>query len=324
MSSDDVAAGGPPATRISGIWRRLGALSLDGLLLGVSGMVLGMALYDELIELGQLGRIVGLVIAVPYFALLNSRIGAGQTLGKRLLGIRVVGASGETVGPGAALLRTAILVLPWALNGIVVPNDSSVVVQAAVTLGVFGVGGSILYLVLANRHSRQSLHDLAARTWVVLADSQAPPPGTLSRVHAVVVACLLSISLLLPAFASRWAAESSSIAELIPLQASIQEAVGSSAVSVHRSTTVFKSTSGSDAIEYLKVTARLTHKVDDFAPTAREIAAIVLRSDARMEEYENLVIVVGYGFDILIASTNVSRTFSHTPAEWRREISSPD
>ena len=61
------------------------------------------------------------------------------------------------------------------------------------------------------------------------------------------------------------------------------------------------------------------------ANTAKEDVKMMelLRSvlpNRKLNPADKVIVMVGYGFDILIASTNVSRTFSHTPAEWRREI----
>ena len=62
------------------LWLRFFALSIDGMLLAVIGYVIGYAFFDSLIGLGQWGRLVGIAIALPYFALLNSWVGSGQTL----------------------------------------------------------------------------------------------------------------------------------------------------------------------------------------------------------------------------------------------------
>ncbi len=50
--------------------------------------------------------------AVLYFALADWR---GATLGKRLLGLRVVGEDGEPLRLGRSLLRSAVLLIPWEI-----------------------------------------------------------------------------------------------------------------------------------------------------------------------------------------------------------------
>jgi uncharacterized RDD family membrane protein YckC len=305
---------------VSGLWRRIGAALVDGLILGTVGMILGVAFFSQLVELGEWGRIIGLAIAVPYFALLNSRIGKGQTIGKKLLGIRVVNAHAGNIGLGGATLRAVILLLPCALNGILIPSGSSIGFQSLLSLGLFGIGGSIVYLAVANRRSRQSLHDLAVDSWVVRADSESLPPKLLPRIHAIVVVALLVGSLSVPALVSDWAEEEPLLEGIFPMQAAIRESMGTQRVGVLRGSSTFTSSSGSKTTQYLSVTVRFPRELDDFEPIAREVASIVLEMDDRIETYDQIRIRLEYGFNILIAKTSIHRTFSYTPEEWRNEI----
>jgi hypothetical protein len=43
------------------------------------------AFFQQFVELGGWGRAIGFPIAAIYFVILNSRIGGGQTIGKRIL-----------------------------------------------------------------------------------------------------------------------------------------------------------------------------------------------------------------------------------------------
>jgi uncharacterized RDD family membrane protein YckC len=79
---------------IAGFWRRLAAFGIDWLVLAVPTLLLGLALFQRAAGIGQAGRLVGFVLALLYFSLLNSRLIGGQTIGKRLLGIQVVSLSG--------------------------------------------------------------------------------------------------------------------------------------------------------------------------------------------------------------------------------------
>ena len=153
-----------------------------------------------------------------------------------------------------------------------------------------------------------------------------PSPFVLTSLMYALVSwsSLLFGSLILPPIASRWTTEIPLLAGLPQLQASIQQAIGTTHVGVSRGTSTFKSTSGSGSTKFLKVRARLPHRVDDFEAPAREIASIVLKVDDRLGTYDRVIVVVSYGFDILIAQTNVSKTFSKSPSEWRIDLSAPD
>jgi uncharacterized RDD family membrane protein YckC len=146
-----VAEGGEwPADRAraiapAGFWRRAVGLGID------------LVVVLALVGIGQLvARLVGqfdvaarafriayhLVIPHAYFVLAHGT--GGQTLGKVLVGVRVVGPRGETIGYPIALGR---------------------LVASYVSLGLGGLG----FLLVALRPDKRGLHDLLAGTRVVRA-----------------------------------------------------------------------------------------------------------------------------------------------------------
>jgi uncharacterized RDD family membrane protein YckC len=87
-------ASGPRA----GFWRRFAAAFIDGILLGVIGVIL-------LAALKSVGYAIDIVIGLAYYTYLEGGP-RGQTLGKRALGIRVVDFdSGGPIGYGRAFVR---------------------------------------------------------------------------------------------------------------------------------------------------------------------------------------------------------------------------
>jgi uncharacterized RDD family membrane protein YckC len=68
------------------------------------------------------GQLLGLAtMTIPvilYFALLE-RAGRGASVGKRLLGLRVVGEGGRALGFRASVARNAIKLLPWEAGHLV-------------------------------------------------------------------------------------------------------------------------------------------------------------------------------------------------------------
>ena len=161
----------PTATKVQPIcnfWGRLLALAVDLGLLFVVGSLLGVLFADRLAQLGVWGRLVGFALVVFYFGLLNSRMGQGQTLGKRLLRVRVVDAKGELISLGRSLLRAAIL-------GAIFLLDSSMAGGNWVVYGiVLALWLGLIYWYVFNRGTRQSLHDLAVGTYVVRDEAAGP------------------------------------------------------------------------------------------------------------------------------------------------------
>lgn len=101
------------------------------------------------------------------------------TIGKRLLGLRVAAATGQRVGRGRALLRTAVKLLPWDLSHLAVALPAPLFIDPATgaldwSRGGFRAGFLLAYAVLGvtvvallRTPRRQALHDLVAGTVVL-------------------------------------------------------------------------------------------------------------------------------------------------------------
>jgi uncharacterized RDD family membrane protein YckC len=143
-------------------WRRAAAWALDAVPFALCGAWLGSAFVadagtrgsgpvalDALLDLLARERVIVLSVAAAITIALSVYVTAahalaGATLGKRLLGLRVVGPDGARPSPGRSAARSALAVASAAFLG----------------LG--------FALALFTRSGR-GLHDLLARTWVVKA-----------------------------------------------------------------------------------------------------------------------------------------------------------
>lgn len=298
----------------AGFWGRVGAFLLDVLLIGLAGVAAGYFLVDTLVQIGVWGRLVGFVFAGCYFGALNSRIGDGQTIGKRILGIRVVGRDGRPLPLPASLLRYAVLGTPWFLNGAQFPMDwlmSPLLYLLA--LLIFGVALASGYLLIFNRPSRQSLHDLLAGSYVVRADSAgAVAAGAPARVHLIVVGVLMAICTALPLiskvlmnqepFAGLLAAYQSASAE--PTVYNVQVSKG------------WTASAGETRTTYVSIEAAIHDRGVDDAERAGRLARRVLEADPSMRNVDVVQVVLVYGYDIGIASYSRSQAHSRSPAAW--------
>lgn len=176
---------------ISGFWRRLGALLIDSLVLGIAGFSLVFLFKSPLQAMGNWAWLVGFAVSLLYFGLMDSQLGSGQTIGKWLLGIQVVDVSGRFLNFPRALLRSLVFITPFMLNG-------RISIQSlhpgfwGLLLSVLVLGGmaAIVYLAIFNRVTRQSLHDLAAGSYVTRVRVEPRPPGAVWKPHFAVVAVL--------------------------------------------------------------------------------------------------------------------------------------
>jgi uncharacterized RDD family membrane protein YckC len=135
-------AGGPPVSSapgalagrqvLAGWWSRAGAQVIDGLIIGIGGILLTIAItapfsfgFFASDEVGIVSIIVGLLVAVVcvsivallYAPAMMARTN-GQTLGRMVTGIRVVRATGEPMTFGYAMLReVAVKALLFGVAG---------------------------------------------------------------------------------------------------------------------------------------------------------------------------------------------------------------
>jgi uncharacterized RDD family membrane protein YckC len=143
---------GPLTARPAGVWRRGSALSVDCLVVALLD-ALGRLLASGLSGMPTLAQAFGvswyLVIPAAYFVLCHGT--GGQTLGKALLGVRVVDQRGRPIGyiqALARLLATVLATLP------------------------FGLGLAVALF----RADRRGAHDLLAGTRVILAREGGEAP----------------------------------------------------------------------------------------------------------------------------------------------------
>jgi len=140
---------------IAAYWRRVVAWSIDSVLVvvipffAVAELVVSSEPAGQSGQTGQTGVGVLFYLVLPLYSAILHRFWHGQTLGKRLLRIRVCGLIGQPITLGQSLgrsyLRMAFLFL---------------------TFGILWVIDALW--PLGNR-DRQSLHDRAAGTLVVAA-----------------------------------------------------------------------------------------------------------------------------------------------------------
>lgn len=117
-----------------------------------------------------------LSVSLPTWAyfVLSESSRAQASLGKRLLGLRVVDGGGRRIRPARALARTALKLLPWELThrSILVPNPLTLPgsEMAPVQLAGLIAANALIVLYVAALFAlggARALHDLPAGTRVV-------------------------------------------------------------------------------------------------------------------------------------------------------------
>lgn len=311
---DTLHGEGWPDRRIAGFWRRIGALVIDLIMLGIVGMILGALLFDTFARMGAYARLIGFAIALAYFGICNSRIGGGQTFGKRWLGLRVVDAHDQLLSLPRSLLRYVVLGIPFFANGL--PMSPQFAMSSPfdylLALVVFGGMFSIVYLYIFNRRTRQSLHDLVVGSYVERIDpaTQPAPFPVMWRGHLVALALVAVVALSCPVVAARFA-QSKTFAGIVPLYLTLSTQPHVITAQVVRGWTSMNGNTTHSLQSSLRLDAPLT---EDHT-MAKSIAQLMAKADPDIANEDAVVVTLVYGYDMGIASGWKKHGYSFKPDE---------
>ena len=273
-----------PGRPVGALWRRALAFFIDTIIIGLPVEVVAWVFFDKFSQLGAWGRLVGFCLALPYFAILDSSIGNGQTLGKRWMNVRVVDANGNPIPFGRALLRYVVFAAPWFLNGIMLPvNATSAAVWTLITLIVFGVGGTTFYLMCFNRRTRQGLHDLVVGSYV--ADAEVLGPVSVQpiwKMHWVIIGAMAAVISLAGIVLAKKVNGWGTMSQLLDDMRVVQALPGVQSVGAE-ATTVWGS--GSKHVLVIKVFWTGRYEAESFA---NSVASAVLTHDPTARKYDSL------------------------------------
>lgn len=304
----------PVGRPIGALWRRIIAFLIDGIIIGVAANLIGLPLFGTLARLGPWGRLVGFCIALPYFAILESRIGGGRTLGKRWLRLQVVGASGNTISFPKSVLRYAIFATPFFLNGLPLPvTRTPWIVSALITVIIFGLGGATFYLVCFNRRTRQGVHDLAAGAYVAEAEkSGAVTFQPIWIAHWVILGSALVVLFSAAGILAKKAMNWGPFPQMFKDASAIEGMPGVQRAGVQDLTSWNNGTKR----KIFVVSISWMGKPSDQRAFADSVARVILRNDPGVQRYDDLRIIMIRGYDLGIAHAQVSRSFEDSPANW--------
>ena len=309
---------------IAGFWRRLIAFLIDGLFLAVVELLLGQMFAPFWYQIGPYGRVVSLLLVLPYFTLLNSKVGGGQTLGKRLLGIAVRDADNNPISLGRSLLRISILALPSILNGWAIDVLQLNVIAWLVTFVTFSIVGVTSYMLLFNPSMRQGLHDLICRTYVVnLRSDRRPALPARARIHwiisgAIVIAAVIyatAISFIpAPDFT-----QDAAFRQISKLHQTLQDDSRFFSVNVRDGTT--SSSSGVLTSHYLQIQFwyKGVPSQEEQTKIVNDTAKNVLTNADNPDQYDTLEIDVVSSFNLGIAQGSDVYPSTASIKEWRQK-----
>ncbi len=312
-----------PDFRKAGFWRRSAALFIDSIILAIVGGVLGFFLGDFFMRMGGWERFIGFAIALLYFVPLNSRLGGGQTLGKRALRIRVVSKTGEPLSVGRSFVRSFVLLLPFFVNGAPIPmwllQSGGGILFSEI---VFGLGLVIFYLIAFNVKTQQSLHDLLAGSYVIRVGSEAADKPKIWGGHYAAVALILVLAGVVPILLANMI-KASLGTEIIEAYEAIQQQPEVAMASVIAGQTFFwDNKRGQRAVTGVTVTIRLNRRVENFETEADKLVGILLQKYPDAGTKDSIGIMLSLGYNLGIWSWSSGQGFNYPPDQWRQRLES--
>ncbi|MBU5636280.1 RDD family protein [Geomonas sp. Red69] len=159
---------------VVGFWRRFFADFLDALILGIPGYGIGYLFRYTFSAMGMHAIWIGLVCSFLYYGLMHTRLGGGQTPGKRLLGIQVLRRDGQYLSFGKSFLRYLVVSFIFynGLYGSLINHlpQSTMMAVGSVYLLVIIWSFFACFLMIPLHPLKRGLHDIAADSVVVYKD----------------------------------------------------------------------------------------------------------------------------------------------------------
>jgi len=306
---------------ICNFWMRILALLIDCICLFLIGIFLSIWFSKQFVQMGGWGRLVGFLITICYFGILNSRIGKGQTIGKKITNIHVVGWHGQFISFGRSLLRSGILVLPYFLNKIMLPQLTPILLINIINFIIFGVGIGVIYFYVFNKKTRQSLHDLICKTYVTKTDTTGQVRfNKVARIHYIVFLLCSIFIVIFQVIAVPKLIQKEALDNILVLQKKLYEIEKVSFVSASDMKYVIFTSSGTDTVNTIEVGVRYKEKPMDFERSAREIAQVILNNYPKSRYKDKIGMVIYYGYDIGIIYWWLKFPISLSPSEWEKRL----
>ena len=310
----------PPDREVGSLWRRIVAVLIDSIVVGIAGTLIALPFFDFFSRLGAWGRLVGFCLAVPYFVLLNSRIGKGQTLGKRAMHLQVVNASGEPISVSKSFIRYLVLSAPFFLNKLTLPiTRTPQIVMYLLTTVVFGLGAITIYLVLCNRRTRQGVHDLAAGSYVADADkSGALVVHPIWRGHWVVLGALVVVAVIGGKVLESKLTKLADFPAMLADARVVEDMEHVQSVGV--SDLTWTPSSSAEKTTIYVVNVFWSGQQNQEEAFAKQVASRILENNPHVANRDRLRIVIIRGYDLGIAQAQRSNPFEDSPANWKTNL----
>jgi len=231
---------------VAGFWIRLASDAIDAALLALLGLCLSIPFRNLFYKLGESGIWIGLLIAFLYAGLLQSFVGQGQSIAKRLLKIQVLQMNGQYLGLPTSFLRYGVIAMifynGWIGQGV---TAAFPLLNRPIFQGVYSSLVIVLFvgtiLMVPLHPLKRGIHDLIAGSIVVYKgrfelERVASLNNAAKTKRAYLVSAVCGIAVVAGAFLLiRQVADSATFERLSRVQQKVTDEAGLQNVSVQES-----------------------------------------------------------------------------------------
>lgn len=302
------------ATRI----QRIVAFIIDYFIIGIVGYLSGLILSDFYISLGNYGRLIGFAITLLYFSLCDSFLLAGQTLGKKIIGIKVVNHQSKLLSIQFSFLRSLVFSFTILFNGLSLSDPKQAYLVLIVSFIFITICLFELFYFVLYKKTDQFFHDILLNTFVVCKSN-----GIIEHIFSLkIVRWSLAIPIItvLILTITNIITPTKQVNDMSILANTIQNTLPLNNTMVSRGVTKFFGTSGNSETKYVSITTLKKSLTDTNEFLAIEIARIAITSGFNFQEDEILSIQINSGYDIAIARNFNYEMFRLSLEEWNNKI----
>jgi hypothetical protein len=205
--------------------------------------------------------------------------------------------------------------VPLLANG--AAGAESLAAQVVLGLAVFGLLLSLIYLVIFNRPTRRSLHDLATGAVVVRRHAPPPPAVPVWNVHWVVVGIFCLLGLAAPFLGQSLVSSWVDLDDLQSIRRRVEALADVKSATVSKNWSGKLTSTGWVGSERIQVTAELRREPQDRKATARAVAAAVYGGTEKVIGDRPLTVVLSRSFTLGIAFGARREVFFSDAKDWR-------
>lgn len=313
---------------VIGFWKRLLSDFIDVVILGVFGFLIAFVFKPLIFHLGENGLWIGLSITFLYTGILQSYIGQGQSLGKRILKIQVLRTDGSYLSLPRSFVRYAIIAFicynSWIIMALssVIPFLNNPVFMWIIPMSVIIVflGCSIF---LALHPLKKGLQDILVDSIVVAKDSysseklnELDSPAKVKRAYAIWGLCCLLVFVGFYFFMGKMSTMQPMFNELMGLRQKILTEQNFSNVTISKNWNKYTNKAGQwETTTTLFVSGFLKKSASEgknFGLEEAKKCAKLVSSYSKISEINYILVQVRTGFNIGIASGYFSYRYPFT------------